>query len=238
VEKAGEYNVKLINPQKQSEVLYYLALPKGTDGEIDFGFRVMNKTVYLKEKDSNTTATIDALKLVSEDEREEDVTKFSYSTRINEEDDEEDEENEIVIVTKNLEFSVDRSEPGNLDYLNIIVKYEDCSESDIKLNSNIFDTNLRRVGEDASSWPLSYIHKSINYPKSYKPKSNNFDVVEVGFSLTEEGEIADVTVTKGVNPEVDAELVRVISQMPGWQPEKPFGKPLLAKVTMGFCLVR
>ncbi len=238
VEKAGEYNVKLSNPQKQTEVLYYLALPKGTDGEIDFGFKVMNKTIYLKEKENNTTATIDVLRLVSDDESEEDVNVLSYSAPKNAEVVEEDDEDEIIIETKNLEFSVNRSEPGNPDYLSVLIKYEDSSASDIKINSNIFDTNLQRVGEDATSWPLSYIHESMKYPKSYKPSEINFDVVEVEFNLTKEGEIADVMVTKGVSPQVDAELERVVSQMPGWKPEKPYGKPLSAKVTMSFCLVR
>ncbi len=137
-----------------------------------------------------------------------------------------------------MEFSVNRSEPGNPDYLSILIKYEDSSASDIKINSNIFDTNLQRVGEDATSWPLSYIYENMKYPKSYKPRENNFDVVEVEFNLSEEGGIADVVVTKGINPEVDVELVRVISQMPGWKPEKPYGKPVPARVTMGFCLVR
>ncbi len=238
VEKAGEYNVKLSNPQKQTEVLYYLALPKGTDGEFDFGFKVMNKTIYLKEKENNTTATIDVLRLVSDDESEEDVNLLSYSVPINSEEVDEENENEIIIETKNLEFSVNRSEPGNPDYLSILIKYEDSSASDIKINSNIFDTNLQRVGEDATSWPLSYIYENMKYPKSYKPRENNFDVVEVEFNLSEEGGIADVVVTKGINPEVDVELVRVISQMPGWKPEKPYGKPVPARVTMGFCLVR
>lgn len=242
MEKAGEYNVKLSNPQKQTEVLYYLALPKDANGEIDFGFKVMNKTIYLKEKENNTTATIDVLRLVSDDESEGDINVLSYSVPKNtedvEEDVEEDDENEIIIETKNLEFSVNRSEPGNPDYLSILIKYEDSSASDIKINSNIFDTNLQRVGEDATSWPLSYIHKSMNYPKIYKPKGNTPDVVEVEFYLTEEGGIADVMVARGVSPEVDAELERVISQMPGWKPEKPYGKPVSARVTMGFCLVK
>lgn len=238
IEKAGEYNVKLSNPQKLAEVLYYLALPKDANGEVDFGFRVKGKTVYLKERESNTTATIDTLRLVSEDESEGDVNILSYLARVVDEDIAEDEDSGVTIETKNLEFSVNRSEPGNPDYLSVLIKYDDCSVSDIKINSNIFDTNLKRVGEDATSWPLSYIHESMKYPKSYKPIENDFDVVEVEFNLTEKGEIADVMVTKGVSPQVDAELVRVISQMPGWKPEKPYGKPLSAKVTMGFCLVR
>jgi hypothetical protein len=238
VKKAGEYNVKLSNSHKLSEVLYYLALPKDANGEVDFGFRVKGKTVYLKEKESNTTATIDALRIVSEDKSEDDVTIFSYLTQMIDEDVTEDDGKGFVIETKNLEFSVDRSEPGNPDYLGVLIKYEDSSASDIKINSNIFDTNLKRVGEDATSWPLSYLHKSMNYPKLYKPKRQNPDVVEVEFNLSEKGEIADVMVTKGINPEVDAELVRVVSQMPGWQAEKPYGKPVSAKVTMGFCLVK
>lgn len=63
-------------------------------------------------------------------------------------------------------------------------------------------------------------------------------MVEVEFDQSEEGEIGGVMVTKGINPEVDAELVRVISQMPGWKSEKPYGKPVSAKVKMAFSLVK
>ena len=38
------------------------------------------------------------------------------------------------------------------------------------------------------------------------------------FTVTETGKVADVKVLRGVNPEIDKEAARVVSEAPDWTP--------------------
>lgn len=238
IEAEGEYTMRISNYQQLDSVLYYLVLPKGSDGKVDFGIKVMDRTVYLREKETNSKAAIEAYRITLENENDGEVTVVQHSSKGEVDSLGKKQEQELSINARKLEFSMKRGEPGNPNYLSVGVRCNNFELPQPDFHPNIDNTNLTRIGDDATSWPLSYIHESINYPKSYKPKRRNPDLVEVEFDLSEEGEIGGVMVTKGINPEVDAELVRVISQMPGWKSEKPYGKPVLAKVKMAFSLVK
>ncbi len=70
---------------------------------------------------------------------------------------------------------------------------------------------------------MNFIYRNIQYPKNAKEKKIQGRVI-LRFCVTSEGNVDQVSVLKGVDPELDAEAVRVIKMLPKWQPGKQGGK--------------
>ena len=93
------------------------------------------------------------------------------------------------------------------------------------------------VVEEMPSFPggkpaiMSYITKAIKYPRPcYDDKIQGRVICR--FTITRDGYIKDVVVTKSVDPLLDKEAVRVISAMPRWIPAKHNGERVDAKYTL------
>jgi protein TonB len=71
----------------------------------------------------------------------------------------------------------------------------------------------------------TYLRENVSYPKNAMRNGTSGRVV-VRFVIGEDGSISDVTVVKGVSPELDEEAKRVISKMPNWEPANQKGKPV------------
>lgn len=74
-----------------------------------------------------------------------------------------------------------------------------------------------------------YIKKRLKYPKEAKDVQG---CVEVTFVVNTDGRISNVTVTKPVNPLLDAEAMRLIERMPQWEPAMLHGIPVRIKHTL------
>jgi len=72
---------------------------------------------------------------------------------------------------------------------------------------------------------LDYISKNTVYPEVAKENNIQGRVV-VRFCVTSKGGVAQVEVLKGVDPELDAEAVRVVKTLPPFKPGKQGGKPV------------
>ncbi|MCX6325303.1 MAG: energy transducer TonB [Bacteroidia bacterium] len=84
---------------------------------------------------------------------------------------------------------------------------------------------------------LAYISQNTKYPES--AKANNIEGrVIVRFCVTDSGGIDRVSVLKGVDPELDAEAIRVVKSLPKWKPGKQGGKavPVWYMVPISFGL--
>ena len=235
IKEEGEYNLRVSNSHKFSQMLYYITLPKDADGKVDFGLKVLEKTVFLKKKDSSTKVSMNLSLRKSDDDDEPEVISEPDSTKpvrevAGKQPDAPSKPNWRTIAMRNDK----EGEPG---FFEISIRYDDLGEVPENHQVNV-ESNLMRILEDEVDEILRYFNENIAYPSSYKPKRRNLDVVEVEFNLSETAEISDVRVVKGINPEVDAELVRVVSQMPGWMPEKPYNKPVPVTITLSFCLPR
>ena len=77
-------------------------------------------------------------------------------------------------------------------------------------------------GSEAMS---KWISSNMKYPEE-AAKNNISGQVSVDFIVTWQGKIKDVKVNQPGNPLLDAEAVRVISNMPDWRPGKQGGKPV------------
>lgn len=76
-----------------------------------------------------------------------------------------------------------------------------------------------------------YLARNIKYPKSAKERKVQGRVISQ-FVVRKDGSITDVKVVKGVDAELDAEAVRVISGMPKWQPGIQKGEAVDVKYTI------
>lgn len=72
---------------------------------------------------------------------------------------------------------------------------------------------------------LKYIAEHTQYPEVAKENNIQGRVI-VRFCVTSKGTINQVSVLKGVDPELDKEAVRVVSELPAFKPGKQGGKPV------------
>ena len=70
---------------------------------------------------------------------------------------------------------------------------------------------------------LAYISHNTKYPESSKTNKIQGKVI-VRFCVTALGSIDRISVLSGVNPELDAEAVRVVGSLPAFKPGKQGGK--------------
>ena len=78
---------------------------------------------------------------------------------------------------------------------------------------------------------MAYLRKNIKYPAICRENNIQGKVI-VTFVVNKDGSIVDVEVAKGVNPALDKEAVRVISQMPNWQPGRQLGRPVRVRYSV------
>jgi beta-lactamase regulating signal transducer with metallopeptidase domain len=232
---SGNYRMRIVNSEAINDYLYCIAIPAMEDGNVDFALNVRGKKVVLKSKDRKSIANISLY------HKKGDTLLFSAGKKGDSTLIETDIERLKYIETQMTEGKISMSyrngKKGEPDYFGAEIKTKSPQAIDNNYVPNLHDSNFSRMYSD-DKWPISYIRENLVYPKSYSPKRRKLDLVEVEFNLSEIGAISSVKVVKGVNPEVDAEVVRVVSEMPGWQPEKPMGTATSAIVTLEFMLVR
>jgi protein TonB len=72
---------------------------------------------------------------------------------------------------------------------------------------------------------LQYIGEHTNYPEVAKENNIQGRVI-VRFCVTSKGGVNQVSVLKGVDPELDKEAIRVVQSLPAFKPGKQGGKPV------------
>ena len=78
---------------------------------------------------------------------------------------------------------------------------------------------------------MKFLQRNVKYPAAAQ-QAGIQGKVEVEFTVKKDGSVADVKVIRSVNPELDAEAVRVISAMPKWKPGEQRGTPVDARFEM------
>jgi TonB family protein len=84
---------------------------------------------------------------------------------------------------------------------------------------------------------LTYIAKNTKYPESSKEKNIQGRVI-IRFCVTAKGSINQISVLKGVSPDLDAEAMRVVQTLPKFKPGRQSGKdvPVWYMVPITFTL--
>lgn len=72
---------------------------------------------------------------------------------------------------------------------------------------------------------LLYIAEHTQYPEVAKENNIQGRVI-VRFCVTAKGGVSQVSILKGVDPELDAEAIRVVNSLPAFRPGRQGGKPV------------
>jgi len=76
-----------------------------------------------------------------------------------------------------------------------------------------------------------YLSQNIHYPP--RARENNIQGrVILSFVIEKDGQLTDIKILKNLNPELDAEAYRVISESPKWLPGIQHGQPVKVAYTM------
>lgn len=78
---------------------------------------------------------------------------------------------------------------------------------------------------------MTYIGTSISYPETAEADGLEGKVF-VQFVIDAQGKVTQVEVVKGVRDDLDAEAVRVVSEMPDWTPGKQDGKAVNVQMVL------
>ncbi len=118
------------------------------------------------------------------------------------------------------------------------VEWVDIDEYDVvTVEPEPEEEEIFMVVEDQPEFPggtaalLEYLRKNIKYPAICR-ENNIQGRVLVTFIVNKDGAIVEPEVVKSVNPSLDKEALRVISQMPNWKPGSQRGKPVRVKFTV------
>jgi TonB family protein len=77
----------------------------------------------------------------------------------------------------------------------------------------------------------TYLGNNIKYPEDAK-KEGIEGTVYVTYVIEKDGSVSHVKVLRGVHESLDKEAVRVIKEMPKWEPGKQRGKPVRVQYNM------
>ena len=121
------------------------------------------------------------------------------------------------------------------DQAQVEVKNEDVVEITEEIKEEIKEEEAEPepfvVVEEMPMYPggdaelLKYIAEHTNYPEVAKENNIQGRVI-IRFCVTSKGAVNQVTILKGVDPELDAEAIRVVSALPPFKPGKQGGKPV------------
>ncbi len=100
------------------------------------------------------------------------------------------------------------------------------------------DEDVFEVVENMPEFPdggmpglMKYLSTNIRYPEAAH-KAGTQGRVTVQFVVGKDGSIGNVGILRGVDPNLDAEAIRVISSMPKWKPGTQKGEPVNVKYTV------
>ncbi len=85
------------------------------------------------------------------------------------------------------------------------------------------------VGMDSLS---NYFNKKLKYPEKVDKKEGIEGTVNVIFIITKEGDASKIEIQNSLGEAFDEECIRLISNMPGWEPAVRNGKAVDSKVSL------
>ena len=115
-------------------------------------------------------------------------------------------------------------EVKNTEVVEQVVAKEEVQEEDAEATPFV-------VVEEMPMFPggdnelLKYISDHTQYPEVAKENNIQGKVI-VRFCVTSKGGVSQVSILKGVDPELDAEAIRVVNTLPTFKPGKQGGKPV------------
>jgi protein TonB len=78
---------------------------------------------------------------------------------------------------------------------------------------------------------MKFIQRNIRYPKEAQEQGKQGRVI-VQFVVEKDGSITEAKVARSADPQLDAEALRIVSEMPKWTPGKQRGKEVRTRFTL------
>ena len=128
--------------------------------------------------------------------------------------------------------SVNRKSKVAVQQMDELVVVGYASKDSVKDREPVFN-----VVEQMPSFPggmealMQYLAKNMRYPVEAQKNKVQGRVV-VGFIVSNDGDIKKAHILRGVDPELDAEAIRVIESMPRWMPGMQRGKAVAVSYTL------
>ena len=128
--------------------------------------------------------------------------------------------------------SVNRKSKVAVQQMDELVVVGYASKDSVKDKEPVFN-----VVEQMPSFPggmealMQYLAKNMRYPVEAQKNKVQGRVV-VGFIVSKDGDIKKAHILRGVDPELDAEAIRVIESMPRWMPGMQRGKAVAVSYTL------
>ena len=139
----------------------------------------------------------------------------------------------LLMIVSNIE-SVARS----VQRVNKTLTTNDLPKQDMSFAVPQDTTEIFAVVEQMPQFPdggmaglMKYLADNLRYPESAR-KAGTQGRVTVQFVVGKDGSISNVSILRGVNPDLDKEAIRVISAMPKWMPGLQKGKPVNVQFTV------
>jgi TonB family protein len=132
----------------------------------------------------------------------------------------------VIPVTALLLFSISAKPNQEIilnNNANIVTTIQDIPEDPNEVPYTIAEEMPVFPGGDAAI--LRYIDEHIDYPENAR-RNNIQGRVIVRFCVTKTGSISRVSVLKNIDPELDAEAVRVVKTLPPFTPGRQKGVPV------------
>lgn len=110
-----------------------------------------------------------------------------------------------------------------------VLKYLNKSDAIVFFKSKNVEVDYERI-----VWPeyktgdkelFKYLSNTIEYPKVSANNGSEGRVI-VSFVIDVDGSISDMVILEGVDPYIDLEAYRVVSEMPKWKPATKDGEPV------------
>lgn len=125
-----------------------------------------------------------------------------------------------------------KAQPANADEVFTVVE-----NPSLPIKGSDIEDDVFMVVEEMPEFPdgtdalMEYLRSNLNYPAECKENNIQGRVI-VSFVVNKDGSIIEPKVVKSVDPELDAEALRVISTMPAWTPGKQKGETVRVKYTV------
>lgn len=110
----------------------------------------------------------------------------------------------------------------------------DKKQSEITDKSGIqigYEKAYPTVGMDSLS---NYFNEKLKYPEKVDKKEGIEGTVNVVFTITKDGDASKIEINNSLGEPFDEECIRLISNMPRWEPAVRNGKTLDSKVSLQF----
>lgn len=126
---------------------------------------------------------------------------------------------EVAGTSQNLAFR-ENNVPKRGPAYDDVMSYYDCDQRPMFLNS-----------ADIAPFMEKWVYPNLKYPED-AVRDGIQGRVMVDFVIEKDGRVTDVRVIRGVDPELDAEAVRVVSNSPKWKPGRMNGQKVRTSVTV------